>query len=256
MFRIAICDDEKICREDLYKTLVRYEQQHGEEFEILSFESADRLLVEYPRDLDLLFLDIAMDGVDGEHRIDWSKPGKAFIMGLMVLGFVGIWMRLMEGFAGINYQVWNLSTYLQFAPMRIVRAIPYMIIIFIVMFIGNMTQRVLPSTGNEKKDMRRAVIINTCMTASALFVLLLIQYGGSMLIGTGYAPIPQIDIYGTGTNKSCGSLDFAFGYCYMMGGTTGVVTYLYRKYGNIWAGVIPAAMFAGMVTLSGFTLVY
>ena len=197
MFRIAICDDEKICREDLYKTLVRYEQQHGEEFEILSFESADRLLVEYPRDLDLLF-----------------------------------------------------------APMRIVRAIPYMIIIFIVMFIGNMTQRVLPSTGNEKKDMRRAVIINTCMTASALFVLLLIQYGGSMLIGTGYAPIPQIDIYGTGTNKSCGSLDFAFGYCYMMGGTTGVVTYLYRKYGNIWAGVIPAAMFAGMVTLSGFTLVY
>ena len=197
MFRIAICDDEKICREDLYKTLVCYEQQHGEEFEILSFESADRLLVEYPRDLDL-----------------------------------------------------------QFAPMRIVRAIPYMIIIFIVMFIGNMTQRVLPSTGNEKKDMRRAVIINTCMTASALFVLLLIQYGGSMLIGTGYAPIPQIDIYGTGTNKSCGSLDFAFGYCYMMGGTTGVVTYLYRKYGNIWAGVIPAAMFAGMVTLSGFTLVY
>ena len=235
---------------------MRYEQQHGEEFEILSFESADRLLVEYPRDLDLLFLDIAMDGVDGEHRIDWSKPGKAFIMGLMVLGFVGIWMRLLEGFAGINYQVWNLSTYLQFAPMRIVRAIPYMIIIFIVMFIGNMTQRVLPSTGNEKKDMRRAVIINTCMTASALFVLLLIQYGGSMLIGTGYAPIPQIDIYGTGTNKSCGSLDFAFGYCYMMGGTTGVVTYLYRKYGNIWAGVIPAAMFAGMVTLSGFTLVY
>ena len=195
-------------------------------------------------------------GADGEHRIDWSKPGKAFIMGLMVLGFVGIWMRLLEGFAGINYQVWNLSTYLQFAPMRIVRAIPYMIIIFIVMFIGNMTQRVLPSTGNEKKDMRRAVIINTCMTASALFVLLLIQYGGSMLIGTGYAPIPQIDIYGTGTNKSCGSLDFAFGYCYMMGGTTGVVTYLYRKYGNIWTGVIPAAMFAGMVTLSGFTLVF
>ena len=41
---------------------------------------------------------------------------------------------------------------------------------------------------------------------------------------------------------------------YMMGGTTGVVTYLYRKYGNIWVGVIPAAIFAGMVTLSGFTV--
>lgn len=195
-------------------------------------------------------------GADGEHKIDWSKPGKGLIMGIIVLVFVGAWLRLLEGFLGINYQVWNLSTYLQFAPMRIVRAIPYMLVIFVVMFIGNMSQRVLPSTGNAKKDMWIAVAVNTCMTASALFVLLLIQYGGSMIIGTGYAPIPQIDIYGTGINKSSGSLDFAFGYCYMMGGTTGVVTYLYRKYGNIWVGVIPAAIFAGMVTLSGFTLVY
>ena len=61
-------------------------------------------------------------------------------------------------------------------------------------------------------------------------------------MGTGETIIPQIDIYGTGKNTSSGSLDFAFGYCYMMGGTTGVVTYIYRKYGNIWAGVIPAAM--------------
>ena len=194
-------------------------------------------------------------GADGDTKIDWSKAGKGLIIGLVALMYVGVWLRLIEGFAGINYQVWNLSTYLEFAPMRIVRAIPYMIIIFIVMFIGNMNQRVLPSTGNEKKDMWIAVAVNTCMTASALFVLLLIQYGGSMILANGTAPIPQIDIYGTGVNKSCGSLDFAFGYCYMMGGTTGVVTYIYRKYGNIWIGVIPAAIFAGMVTLSGFTIV-
>ena len=65
MFRIAICDDEKSCRDVLHRTLIRYAQEKAEEFEILLFESADRLLVEYPRDLDLLFLDIAMDGVDG-----------------------------------------------------------------------------------------------------------------------------------------------------------------------------------------------
>jgi hypothetical protein len=100
-----------------------------------------------------------------------------------------------------------------------------------------------------------AVAVNSFLTASALFFLLLIQYGGSMLIGDGTAIIPQIDIYGTGVNKSSGALDFAFGYCYMMGGTTGVVTYIYRKYGNIFLGVIPSAMFAGMVTLSAFTLV-
>ena len=47
------------------------------------------------------------------------------------------------------------------------------LIIFFVMFVGNMSQRILPSTGNEKKDMWRAVIVNSCLTASALFVLLL-----------------------------------------------------------------------------------
>ncbi|MBR5337840.1 MAG: alpha/beta fold hydrolase [Lachnospiraceae bacterium] len=198
--------------------------------------------------------DYALGGED-ETKIQWSRLGKAFIIGIIVLCFVGCWLWLIEGFAGINYQVWNLSTYLEFSPMRITRAIPYMIIIGIVMFIGNMNQRVLPSTGNEKKDMWIAVAVNSFLTASALFFLLLIQYGGSMILGNGTAPIGQIDIYGTGVNKSSGSLDFAFGYCYMMGGTTGVVTYLYRKYGNIWIGVIPAAMFAGMVTLSGFTLV-
>ena len=111
------------------------------------------------------------------------------------------------------------------------------------MFTGNMSQRVLPSTGNEKKDMWIAVAVNTVMTALALFLLLLIQYGGSMMLGTGQTLIPQIDVYGTGKNTSCGALDFAFGYCYMMGGTTGVVTYLYRKFGNIWVGVIPDRLF-------------
>ena len=196
----------------------------------------------------------ALGGADETH-IDWSKPLKGLIMGVIIAVFVFTWLSLIEGFAGINYQIWCLSTYLKMSPMRLVRAIPYVLIIFIVMFIGNMNQRILPSTDNERKDMWIAVAVNCCMTASALFVLLLIQYGGSMLIGTGQTIIPQIDVYGTGQNTSCGSLDFAFGYCYMMGGTTGVVTYIYRKYGNIWIGVIPAAIFAGLVTLSGFTVI-
>ena len=163
-------------------------------------------------------------------------------------------MWLMEGFLGIDYQVWNLSTYVRLSPFRIVRAIPYVIVIFIAMFTGNMSQRVLPSTGNERRDMWIAVAVNAVMTAGALFLVLLIQYGGSMIIGTGETIIPQIDVYGTGVNKSAGALDFAFGYCYMMGGTTGVVTYLYRKYGNIWVGVLPCCIFAGIFTLASFTL--
>lgn len=189
-------------------------------------------------------------------KIRWSNVGKAFILAVVVVCFFGLWMTAMEGFLGIDYQVWNLSTYLKPSPSRIIKAIPYMIIIFAVMFLGNINQRTLPSTGNERKDMWIAVTVNTVLTAGALFILLLIQYGGNLMIGTGQAVFPQIDIYGTGVNTSVGSLDFAFGYCYMMGGTTGVVTYIYRKYGNIWLGVIPCAIFAGLVTTTGFTLVH
>lgn len=198
--------------------------------------------------------EFALGGAD-EKKIDWTKPAKGLLIGLICAVFVFVWLALLEGFLGINYQVWNLSTYLKLSPLRITRAIPYILIIFFVMFTGNMNQRVLPSTGNERKDMWIAVAVNTVITAAALFILLLIQYGGSMIIGTGETLIPQIDVYGTGKNTSCGALDFAFGYCYMMGGTTGVVTYLYRKFGNIWIGVIPAAIFAGLVTLSGFTII-
>ncbi len=129
-------------------------------------------------------------GGAAESRIDWSKPAKGLLMGLICVTFVFVWLGLMEGFLGINYQVWNLSTYLKMSPMRILRAIPYVLIIFTVMFIGNMNQRVLPSTGNARKDMWIAVAVNTVMTAFALFLLLLIQYGGSMLLGTGQTPDP------------------------------------------------------------------
>lgn len=140
--------------------------------------------------------------------------------------------------------------------MRIPRSIPYVLIIFTVMFVGNLAISIAPSSSNKKRDDLRAIIANTVLTAGALFILLLIQYGGSMIIGNGTAPIPQIDVYGTGKDTSTGSLDFAFGYCYMMGGTTAVVTYIYRKYGNIWVGVIPSAMFAGFVTLISMTLIW
>lgn len=178
----------------------------------------------------------------------WPNVGKALIIGLVCTAFFGLWMTAMEGFMGIDYQVWNLSTYLKPSPERIVKAIPYIIIIFIVMFSGNISQRVLPSTGNERRDMWIAVTVNTVLTASALFVLLLMQYGGSFLYGTGEVIFKQ-------NGGSTGALDFAFGYCYMMGGTTGVVTYLYRKHGNVLCGVIPASIFCGLFTLLSFTLV-
>lgn len=198
--------------------------------------------------------DLALAG-EGEQHIRPSVPLKAGLIGAIVIAIIFIWLAAVEGFLGINYQVWNLSDYLGVSPERFVRAIPYCVLIFIVMMIGCSAQRILPSTGNERRDTWIAVVVDTVLAALPLFILLFMQYGGSLMIGTGETILPQMDIYGNGKNTSVGALDFAFGYCYMMGGTTGAVTYLYRKYGNIWVGVIPAAIFAGMITLMSFTIV-
>lgn len=193
-------------------------------------------------------------GSETETKINWSRPAKGLLIGIICAAFTLVWLSVIEGFLGVNYQIWNLATYVAINPARFVRAIPYIIIIFAVMLIGNMNIRVLPSTGNERRDMWIAVAVNTVMTSAALMILLVIQYGGNLIIGTGQAVFEQMSLPGV-KGTSVGALDFAFGYCYMMGGTSGVVTYIYRKYGNIWVGVIPAAIFAGLITTSAFTMV-
>lgn len=65
MYRIVICDDEMGIRHTLQRFLERYAQENSEEFEILAFSSANDLLKSYPSDIDLLFLDIKMQGING-----------------------------------------------------------------------------------------------------------------------------------------------------------------------------------------------
>lgn len=65
MFRIAICDDEKVICDQLRGYLDRYAREHDCSFDITVFPSADKLLLEYPHGIDLLLLDIYMEGVDG-----------------------------------------------------------------------------------------------------------------------------------------------------------------------------------------------
>ena len=65
MTRIAVCDDEDRVRRQLERFLTDYAAQERREFDILLFSDANTLLRDYPPDLDLLLLDIVMNGVDG-----------------------------------------------------------------------------------------------------------------------------------------------------------------------------------------------
>ena len=65
MTRIAICDDEARIRRQLADFLQAYAAETQRDFEILQFEDSNQLLRDYPANLDLLLLDIAMNGLDG-----------------------------------------------------------------------------------------------------------------------------------------------------------------------------------------------
>ena len=74
MFRIAICDDEKIFRDDLKEILIRYMTDRGIMLEIDTFSSGKEFvelgieMVKYK----IVFLDINMDELDDSKK----DPGK------------------------------------------------------------------------------------------------------------------------------------------------------------------------------------
>lgn len=204
--------------------------------------------------------DFAM-GADGEKRLNGAVVGKALLIGVIVSFVCVQWMGIIEDFLGINYQFWCLATFLRLGPDRFVKAIPYACLIFIAILTGCIscyTTRRLADTGNPKKDMARSVAVNVMVSAAPLVILLCYQYIGSFIIGTGYAPLSATtSMNHAGTSlvfKTVGALDYAFGYCFMMGGTNGICTYLYRKTNNLWTGLMVGALFCGFMTTAAYTL--
>lgn len=67
MLRIAIADDEPREREQLQEYVENYFSAQGKDIFILSYPDGASLIREAPKDLDILFLDIQMEEVDGIH---------------------------------------------------------------------------------------------------------------------------------------------------------------------------------------------
>ena len=94
-------------------------------------------------------------GAAETHCIDWSKPAKDFLMRSDLCNLqVFISIELPEGIP--SHQLSGMEPFYLFKnepDADSSSAIPYVLIIFTVMFIGNMNHRVLPSTGDARKDM-------------------------------------------------------------------------------------------------------
>ncbi|MBQ8640464.1 MAG: response regulator transcription factor [Lachnospiraceae bacterium] len=67
MIGIGVCDDSITFTEEMHRLLCAYEKEHGLDFEIRLYNSAEELLraMEEKESFELLFLDIEMGGMDG-----------------------------------------------------------------------------------------------------------------------------------------------------------------------------------------------
>lgn len=65
MIKVAICDDEEIFVKKLKECLYKYKEETGKKISILEFHDGSELLKNYQTDLDLIFLDIKMEKVNG-----------------------------------------------------------------------------------------------------------------------------------------------------------------------------------------------
>lgn len=96
MLKILICDDEPHVRHQLHKFLTSFLEERSESAEILEFESADALLNHYPKQPDLLLLDIRMQGTDG---IDAAKRIRDFDPDICIIFITTMFQRAIDGYS-------------------------------------------------------------------------------------------------------------------------------------------------------------
>lgn len=90
MLQIGICDDEKDIRLSLRWTLERILEERGIEYHLLGFPSGDILLQwlsQHQGEMDLVFLDIEMDGMNGMKVANKIRETDAILQIAFVTGY-------------------------------------------------------------------------------------------------------------------------------------------------------------------------
>jgi dienelactone hydrolase len=190
---------------------------------------------------------------EGAGSIHWIGVLKSLLAAFIVVVAAFVWLYFVEEFGGTNYQCWRVIVINRFNILRITATIPYICCIFVILFfagIGMNTERRL----DDSKNLAACMLINALIAAGGVGLLLIIQYGGSVLSGTGQAVFAQQTTGAVG-GTSVGALDFAVGFPFIIGSMAAINTYFFRKTGNIWTGTLIGAVLAASMATTQFTFV-
>lgn len=189
---------------------------------------------------------------EGETKVNVTRVFKGFVLALIVTTVFYMSLRVMDSYFGVSFQFMTLAALTEVSPERLRKAIPYICVLFIVLFvngIGMNTSRRVKDSGNPTRDMVKACLINAAVAASAVAILLIAHYGTCFFNhGCGIWHF-------TPGHSSVGSLNFAFAFPFLMGSMGAINTYYYRKTGTVWTGAFVTAMIAGITAFVAQPLV-
>ena len=95
MFNIALCEDNSLQREELKNNLSKVLDEIGVEYKILTFETGEDLLKEYPEKLDMLFLDIQMGELTG---METARKVRKYDDKVEIIFITALWDYIQKGY--------------------------------------------------------------------------------------------------------------------------------------------------------------
>lgn len=111
MIKIAICDDEYVFIEDLQNLLKRYAEERGLDIHVINYKNGADLIERYNMQIDLIFLDIKMDVMNGLEAADKIRKIDSLVS---IIFLTSLTKYVLEGY---KYQATNYII----KPMKYVR---------------------------------------------------------------------------------------------------------------------------------------
>ena len=183
-------------------------------------------------------------GAENEKMLDWKRIFTALSVAVSVAVLCYLLISLVLGTTGLTYQFFSMPGQIGgMTPERFIQTLRYLLMMVPVYFVINVntaTIRRPKTTGNMTVDTTKSVLINMLLSAGVLTSLLIIQFVGIRIIGTGATPLSQ---------KYWDSVSFGWTFPFMMSLASGTAAFMHKKTGNIWVGMFTGWIMAVAITV-------